>query len=138
MARGVSQCGLRGVADRPTGAPLRDSAHRGRVVPTEGSHDACRAKGCGACCRAPQREEGMTRRGAGAVRPPEIDQSTAQFARPTKWTPAQASALLEVLDEIREWIWLSYGSQIQKELRRDRVTTTSAVPSTLGDEDVPF
>jgi hypothetical protein len=45
---------------------------------------------------------------------------------------------LEVLDEIREWIWLSYGSQIQRELRRDRVVTTSAVPSNLGDEDVPF
>jgi hypothetical protein len=43
-----------------------------------------------------------------------------------------------VLDEIREWIWLSYGSQIQQELRRDRVVTTSAVPSNLGDEDVPF
>lgn len=80
----------------------------------------------------------MTRRGAGARRPPETDQGNARFARPTKWTPAQASAVLEVLDEIREWIWLSYGSQIQQELRRDRVVTTSAVPSNLGDEDVPF
>jgi hypothetical protein len=45
---------------------------------------------------------------------------------------------LEVLDEIREWIWLGYGRQIQQELRRDRVVTTSAVSSNLGDEDVPF
>lgn len=80
----------------------------------------------------------MTRRGAGARRPPETDQGTSRFGRPTKWTPAQASAVLEVLDEIREWIWLSYGSQIQQELRRDRVVTTSAAPSNLGDEDVPF
>ena len=80
----------------------------------------------------------MTRRGPGARRPPETGQGTARFARPTKWTPAQASAVLEVLDEIREWIWLGYGSQIQQELRRDRVTTTPAVPSKLCDEDVPF
>ena len=46
--------------------------------------------------------------------------------------------MLEVQDEIREWIWLSYGSQIQEELRRDRVTTTPAVASNLGDKDVPF
>ena len=80
----------------------------------------------------------MTRRGAGVKRPPETEQGTARFGRPTKWTPAQASAVLEVLDEIREWIWLSYGSQIQQELRRDRVVATSDVPSNLGDQDVPF
>lgn len=80
----------------------------------------------------------MTRHGAGARHPPETAQGSARFARPTKWTPAQASAVLEVLDEIREWIWLSYGRQIQQELRRDRGTATPAVPSNLGDEDVPF
>jgi hypothetical protein len=80
----------------------------------------------------------MTRRRAGAKRPPETEQGTARFGRPTKWTPAQASAVLEVLDEIREWIWLSYGSQIQQELRRDRVSSTSAVPSNLDDQNVPF
>jgi len=80
----------------------------------------------------------MTRRGAGVKRPSDTDQGTARFGRPTQWTPAQASAVLEVLDEIREWIWLGYGRQIQQELRRDRVVTTSAVPSNIGDEDVPF
>ena len=80
----------------------------------------------------------MTRRGAGARRQPETYQGTARFGRPTKWTPAQASAVLEVLDEIREWIWLSYGRQIKQELRRDRIVTTSAVPPNIGREDVPF
>lgn len=80
----------------------------------------------------------MTRRSAGAKRPPETEQGTARFGRPTRWTPEQASAVLEVLDEIREWILFSYGSQIQKELRRDCVTSTSAVPLNLGDNDVPF
>jgi hypothetical protein len=45
---------------------------------------------------------------------------------------------LEVLDEVREWIWLAYGRQIQQELRRDRVVTTSAIPPNLGEEDMPF
>ena len=80
----------------------------------------------------------MTRSGAAVKRPPETGQGTARLARPTKWTPAQATVVLEVLDQIREWIWLSYGSQIQKELRRDRVVTTSAFPSSIGDEDVPI
>jgi hypothetical protein len=46
--------------------------------------------------------------------------------------------VLELLDEIREWIWLGYGRQIQQELRRDRVVTTSTAPSNLGHEDLPF
>ena len=80
----------------------------------------------------------MTRRGAGARRPPENDQGSARFGRTTQWTPAQASAVLEVLDEIREWIWLGYGRQIQQELRRDCEVTKAANLANLGDEDVPF
>jgi hypothetical protein len=80
----------------------------------------------------------MTRRAAGVKRPSDTDQGTARFGRPTKWTPAQASAVLEVLDEIREWIWLSYGSQIQQELRRDCEVTKAANLANLCDEDVPF
>ena len=80
----------------------------------------------------------MTRRVAGARRPPETGPGTARFARPTKWTPAQASAVLEVLDEIREWIWLVHGSQIQQELRRDCAVTKAANLTNLSDEDVPF
>jgi hypothetical protein len=45
---------------------------------------------------------------------------------------------LEVLDEIREWIWLVYGSQIQQELRRDCAVTRAANLANLDDEDVPF
>jgi len=45
---------------------------------------------------------------------------------------------LEVLDEIREWIWLVYGSQIQQELRRDCEVTKAANLANLDDEDVPF
>jgi hypothetical protein len=95
-------------------------------------------QGCCACCRPTQGEEGMSRRGAGARRPTEIDQGTARFARPTKWTPAQAYAVLEVLDEIRDWIWLVYGSQILQELRRDCAVTKAANLANLSDEDVPF
>ena len=45
---------------------------------------------------------------------------------------------VEVLDEIKEWIWLSYGDQIQQELRRDRFATTSVFPPNLYDAAVPF
>jgi len=109
-----------------------------RVEPAEGSYGALCVKGCGACCRAPQREEGITRRDAGTKCPPETDQDTVRFAQSTQWTPAPATAVLEVLDEVREWSWLAYGRQIQQELQRDRVTKTSAVPSNLGDKDVPY
>lgn len=48
------------------------------------------------------------------------------------------AAVLEVLDEIREWIWLAYGSQTQQELRRDCAFTKAANLTNLRDEDVPF
>jgi hypothetical protein len=54
------------------------------------------------------------------------------------WTPAQATAVFEVLDELRELVWRRYGVQIQKVQRRDRVVKTSAIPVNLGDGDVPF
>jgi hypothetical protein len=54
------------------------------------------------------------------------------------WTPAQATAVFEVLDELRESVWRRYGVQIQKVQRRDRVVKTAAIPANLGDGDVPF
>ena len=57
---------------------------------------------------------------------------------PTHWTPAQALAVFEMLDELRESIWCRYGRQIQQAMRRDRVVMTSAVPANLDERDVPF
>lgn len=54
------------------------------------------------------------------------------------WTPAQATAVFEVLDDLLESVWRRYGVQIQKVQRRDRTVTTSAIPANLGDGDVSF
>ena len=74
----------------------------------------------------------MTRRSTGARKPYETDQDACTFEVPTHWTPAQATAVFEVLDELRELVWRRYGVQIQKVQRRDRVVKTSAIPANLG------
>jgi hypothetical protein len=60
------------------------------------------------------------------------------FEVPTHWTPAQSTAIFEVLDDLLESVWLRYGVQIQQVQRRDRVVKTSAIPVNLRDGDVPF
>jgi hypothetical protein len=57
---------------------------------------------------------------------------------PTHWTPAQASAVFEVLDDLLESVWRSYGVQIQQAQRRDRIVKTPAIRANLGDGEVPF
>lgn len=70
--------------------------------------------------------------------PPGEGQSSGVFEVPTHWMPAQATAVFEVLDELRELVWRRYGVQIQKVQRRNRVVKTSAIPANLRDGDVPF
>ena len=80
----------------------------------------------------------MKRRITGARKPPETDQYSGTLDVPTHWTPAQATAVFEVLDDLLESVWRSYGVQIQKVQRRDRVVKTSAIPANLEDGDVSF
>ena len=80
----------------------------------------------------------MTRRSPEFGPPPEARHGSGMFEVPTHWTPAQATAVFEVLDELRESVWRRYGVQIQKVQRRDRIAKTSAIPVNLGDGDVPF
>ena len=54
------------------------------------------------------------------------------------WTPAQATAVFEVLNDLLESVWRKYGIQIQQALRQDRATATSVIPANLGDGDIPF
>lgn len=60
---------------------------------------------------------------------------------PTHWSPEQAVAVFEILDELREHVWARYGLQIQQVLRDERDT---AVPAThdfdfdIDEGDVPF
>ena len=80
----------------------------------------------------------MTRRSPEFGAPPDAGHRSGVFEVPMHWTPAQATAVFEVLDELRESVWRRYGCQIQQALRRDRVVTTSAVVPNRDDGDVSF
>jgi hypothetical protein len=58
---------------------------------------------------------------------------------PTHWSPEQAAAVFEMLDELREHVWARYGLQIQQVLRDERSTAiTAAGDIAIDDADVPF
>ena len=58
---------------------------------------------------------------------------------PTDWSPEQAWAVFEILDELREHVWARYGLQIQQVLRDQRSTAVLAADDISIDEaDVPF
>ena len=58
---------------------------------------------------------------------------------PTHWSPEQAVAVFEILDDLREHVWAHYGLQIQQVLRDERGTAVRAADDISIDEaDVPF
>ena len=58
---------------------------------------------------------------------------------PTHWSPEQAAAVFEMLDELREHVWARYGLQIQQVLRDERSTGIPAAHDIDIDEaDAPF
>ena len=72
---------------------------------------------------------------------PPIMQHQARSAPinlPTYWSPEQAAAVFEFVDELRDCILRHYAVQIQDFLRQDRVTTTSFTLSDIDETDVPF
>jgi hypothetical protein len=46
---------------------------------------------------------------------------TIPFAIPAYWTPEQALAVVELLDELRELIWAHYGMQLIDEVREQHL-----------------
>ena len=63
---------------------------------------------------------------------------SAPINLPTYWSPEQAAAVFEFVDELRDCILRHYAVQIQDFLRQDRVTTTSFTHSDIDETDVPF
>lgn len=58
---------------------------------------------------------------------------------PTDWSSEQALAVFEILDELRERVWVPYGLQIQQVLRDERSMAVRAADDISIDEaDVPF
>jgi hypothetical protein len=50
---------------------------------------------------------------------------------PTDWTPEQAFAVFQLIDDLREAIWQGYALQIQDECRDHR----SSAPADLDEQD---
>jgi len=74
--------------------------------------------------------------------PTEIDFTRHRVAAgsitlPTHWSPEQAVAVFEILDELREHVWARYGLQIQQVLRDERSTPVPATGD-IDEADVPF
>ena len=81
----------------------------------------------------------MKRRRAVSVAIPQRVGAALPMTLPTDWSPAQATAVFELLDELRERVWAHYGLQIQQALRDERGTAFRAADDIRIDEaDVPF
>lgn len=53
------------------------------------------------------------------------------------WTPEQALAVFELIDDLRERIWAHYGNAISQSLREQRCIPTEWLP-TGSSTDPPF
>jgi hypothetical protein len=62
---------------------------------------------------------------------------TIPFAVPAYWTPEQALAVVELLDDLRELIWAHYQMQLIDELR-DGQSPSSSDQSDAPDKDPRF
>ena len=56
---------------------------------------------------------------------------------PTHWTPKQALAAFELIEILREQLWVQYGREIQRAVRADRVQAIPPTSVTTTD-DPPF
>jgi hypothetical protein len=56
---------------------------------------------------------------------------------PAYWTPEQAMAVVELLDDLRERIWEHYQLQLI-DLYREQYGSARADPSDIADGDLPF
>ena len=56
---------------------------------------------------------------------------------PTYWTPEQAFAVFQLIDDLRDAIWQCYGPQIQDQYR-DQCQPTNTDGADKGQRDPPF
>lgn len=68
----------------------------------------------------------------------EVGKALRTMELPSHWTPAQAYAVFEMLDELRALIGLCYGARIQQFMREDCVVATSRSRGNTDEGDVPF
>ena len=63
---------------------------------------------------------------------------TIPFAVPAYWTPEQALAVFELLDELREMIANHYGAQLFEEARKQYAPVNRSDPTPADSDDDPF
>jgi hypothetical protein len=68
----------------------------------------------------------------------EEGSDSTMWELPTHWTAAQALAVFEVLDDLRDLVVAGYAKQIQQAARLDRTVTTPSLPANIDNGDVPF
>ena len=69
---------------------------------------------------------------------PSGRQRGISFILPDDWTPAQALAVVELLDDLRERIWAHYQVGLHQTLREQRTAPPSANPADADSTDPPF
>ncbi len=62
---------------------------------------------------------------------------TISLQIPTRWTPEQAFAVFEIIDELRDAIWLGYALQLQEEYR-DQLRHHDPEYDPIDPDDLPF
>jgi hypothetical protein len=77
---------------------------------------------------------------ASAQPPPESSRSrfTIPFEVPAYWTPEQALAVVELLDDLRELIWAHYGVQLIELVQAERADTETETSHAVSTDEVDF
>lgn len=60
------------------------------------------------------------------------------FIIPNDWSPEQALAVVELLDDLREVIWGRYRLQLYELLREQHCTPIASDSDSIGEIDPPF
>jgi hypothetical protein len=60
--------------------------------------------------------------------PPSGLQHGLELLIDAAWTPEQARAVIELLDDLRERIWAHYQLVLLEQYRQDRITTQAELP----------
>ena len=75
------------------------------------------------------------------MKPPELPSGLRQgipFLLPARWSPEQALAVFELLDDLREQIWHHYQLQLLELLHEQRLPPEDSASLSLPFEDPPF
>lgn len=60
------------------------------------------------------------------------------FTLPNDWTPEQAMAVVDLLDDLRERIWAIYGVPLLDAYQRDRAPAFNSNTDPILDDEAPF